>query len=59
MLLLLQRMDDNQDVLSDDHWHTISIAASAQEARYILLRACDGVRGLVLGHSATRLSSMD
>lgn len=59
VLLLLQRMDDNRYVLSDDHCYTISIAASAHEARYILLMACDGVKGLVLGRPATKLSPMD
>lgn len=59
VLLLLQRMDDNRYVLSDDHCYTISIAASAHEARYILLVACDGVKGLVLGRPATKLSPMD
>lgn len=49
MVLLLHMMDSNRTVLSNDHWHTISIAASTQRARNILVRAVDGVNGLVLG----------
>jgi hypothetical protein len=42
-------MDSNRTVLSNDHWRTISIAASTQRAINILVRAVDGVSGLVLG----------
>jgi len=54
VVLLLHRTDSNRTVLSDDHYHTISIADVTCRARRVLVGAVDGVSGLIPGRLSYR-----
>ena len=56
--LLLHRVNSNRNVLSDDHYRTISISDWIYEARCVLVDAVDGVSGLIPGRLSYRWFSI-